>query len=62
MVGDGVNDAQALGRGYAYLAAARLLADQPRQGLMIWNRGISGNRVPDLLARWQADCLDLKPD
>jgi lysophospholipase L1-like esterase len=57
-----VNDAQALGRGYAYLAAARLLADQPRQGLMIWNRGISGNRVPDLLARWQADCLDLQPD
>ena len=57
-----VNDAQALGRGYAYLAAARLLADQPRQGLMIWNRGISGNRVPDLLARWQADCIDLQPD
>jgi lysophospholipase L1-like esterase len=57
-----VNDAQALGRGYAYLAAARLLADQPRQGLMIWNRGISGNRVPDLLARWQTDCIDLQPD
>jgi lysophospholipase L1-like esterase len=57
-----VTDAQALGRGYAYLAAARLLADQPRQGLMIWNRGISGNRVPDLLARWQADCSDLQPD
>ncbi|HEU4580178.1 MAG TPA: SGNH/GDSL hydrolase family protein [Polyangiaceae bacterium] len=57
-----VNDAQALGRGYAYLAAARLLADQPRQGLMIWNRGISGHRVPDLLARWQEDCLDLQPD
>ena len=55
-----VNDAQALGRGYAYLAAARLLADQPRQGLMIWNRGISGNRVPDLLARWTADCIDLQ--
>ena len=27
----------------------------------IYNRGISGNKVPDLDARWQADCLDLKP-
>ena len=26
------------------------------------NRGISGNRVYDLEARWQADCLDLNPD
>jgi lysophospholipase L1-like esterase len=57
-----VNDAAALGRGYAYLAAARLLADQPRLGLMLWNRGISGNRVPDLLARWQSDCIDLEPN
>jgi lysophospholipase L1-like esterase len=56
-----VNDAAALGRGYAYLAPARLLADQPRE-LMLWNRGISGNRVPDLLARWQTDCIDLRPN
>ncbi len=57
-----VNDAQALGRGYAYLASARLLRDHPRHGLLLWNRGISGNRVPDLLARWQTDCLALQPD
>ncbi len=25
-------------------------------------RGNSGNKVPDLDARWQADCIDLKPD
>jgi lysophospholipase L1-like esterase len=56
-----VNDSAALGRGYAMLSAARLLADRPRQGLMVWNRGISGNRVPDLLARWQADCIALQP-
>lgn len=56
------NDGLALGHGYAYLASARLLADHPRLGLMLWNRGISGNRVPDLLARWQKDCLDLQPD
>jgi len=23
--------------------------------------GISGNKIPDLEARWQADCIDLKP-
>lgn len=26
------------------------------------NRGVSGNRTVDLVSRWQADCLDLKPD
>ncbi len=57
-----VNDGPALGRGYAYLASARLLADHPRLGLMFWNRGISGNRVPDLLARWQEDSIDLQPN
>ena len=57
-----VNDALALGRGYAYLASARLLRDHPRHGLLLWNRGISGNRVPDLLARWQTDCLALQPN
>jgi lysophospholipase L1-like esterase len=29
---------------------------------MFYNRGISGNRVRDLDARWQQDTLDLKPD
>ncbi|MEL7088821.1 MAG: hypothetical protein AAGL98_10350, partial [Planctomycetota bacterium] len=41
------NDARSLGRGYAQLAAARLLADRP--GLTVHNRGISGNRVIDLI-------------
>ncbi|MEO7300416.1 MAG: GDSL-type esterase/lipase family protein, partial [Verrucomicrobiota bacterium] len=27
-----------------------------------FNRGISGNKVYQLAERWQADCLDLKPD
>jgi lysophospholipase L1-like esterase len=26
------------------------------------NKGISGNRAIDLKARWQQDCIDLKPD
>lgn len=26
------------------------------------NRGVSGNRTTELAARWERDCLDLKPD
>lgn len=51
-----------MGNGYAYLAMSRLLADRPELELKVYNRGISGNRVPDLRGRWTSDCLDLEPD
>lgn len=51
-----------LGHGYAYLIASRLWFDHTDKDLMFYNRGISGNTVNDLLARWQQDTLDLKPD
>ena len=56
------NSQPALGGGYAWLAAAQLLVDMPDAGLKIFNRGVSGNKVYQLDERWQADCLDLKPD
>ena len=56
------NGAAGLGRGYPLLIAARLLSDHPDGRLQISNRGVSGNTVPDLDARWQADALDLHPD
>ena len=56
------NDSAAMGRGYAWLAAAQLLLDMPDARLKIFNRGISGNKVYQLAERWQADCLDLKPN
>jgi lysophospholipase L1-like esterase len=56
------NQQPAMGHGYAYLTMARLLANHPRDQLRIFNRGISGNRVPDLHDRWQSDCLSLQPD
>lgn len=59
---DNVNDSAALGKGYAYLVAAQLLADRPGDGLRIYNRGISGNKVFQLADRWEKDCLALKPD
>jgi lysophospholipase L1-like esterase len=51
-----------MGHGYAYLIASRLWYDYPNRDLIFYNRGISGNRVRDLDARWQKDTLDLKPD
>jgi len=55
------NDA-ALGNGYAALAAMELLVGRPADGLKIFNRGVSGNKVYQLADRWQADCLDIKPN
>ncbi len=51
-----------LGFGYAMMAASRLQVRFPELGLRFHNRGISGDRVPDLLKRWKKDCLVLKPD
>ena len=51
-----------LGQGYAMMAAAELLSTRPADGLRVFNRGISGNRVVDLYARIQGDILNLKPD
>ncbi len=56
------NNANALGKGYVYLVATQLLADRAGDGLRIYNRGISGNKVFQLADRWDKDCLDLKPD
>jgi lysophospholipase L1-like esterase len=56
------NDPAGMGRGYAFLAMCRLLAERPTAGLSVYNRGISGDRVPDLTARWENDCLALAPD
>ena len=51
-----------LGHSYVYLIASRLQTDMPEAKLNFLNRGISGNTVANLKARWQKDTLDLKPD
>lgn len=51
-----------MGHGYAFAIASRVGADFPEAGFVFYNRGISGNKIPDLEKRWQADTLDLKPD
>ena len=50
------------GPGYPGLIAAKLLGEQPEVGWNVINRGISGNRIIDLYARWKIDALNLKPD
>ncbi|MFA6929402.1 MAG: SGNH/GDSL hydrolase family protein [Lentisphaeria bacterium] len=51
-----------LGAGYPSLVAARLLRDRAKETLQFHNRGISGNRVVDLYARWKRDTLNYQPD
>lgn len=50
------------GRGYVNLARALLHARYPAHGLRIVNRGIGGNTVRDLAARWREDVLEEEPD
>lgn len=51
-----------MGHGYQYIIASKLWYDLPQKGFHFFNRGISGNKVPDLRARWEKDTLELKPD
>lgn len=51
-----------LGHGYCFIVAAQYGAAFPERSLTFLNRGISGNTVLDLQARWQKDTLELKPD
>ena len=67
--GDSITDSQrnvedpgCMGKGYAAMAAGRLGVDHPSLNLHFLNRGISGDRTCDLLARWDADCTDLEAD
>jgi lysophospholipase L1-like esterase len=69
--GDSITDAgrnkkdpvanEGLGRGYPQHIANSLHADYPDLDLQIHNRGISGNKVPDLNKRWDRDCIEIKP-
>ncbi|MCW3816714.1 SGNH/GDSL hydrolase family protein [Micromonospora sp. DR5-3] len=67
-IGDSITDAgrdrscgDDLGTGYAMMAAAWFTARHPEHRVSFRNRGISGDRVRDLRARWADDCLALAP-
>ncbi len=56
------NSTRALGNGYALGIASNLLLKYPDKDLKFFNKGISGNKVHQLAERWQADCIDIKPN
>lgn len=55
------DDDSYLGNGYVGLIAAELLFRYPELNLTIYNKGYSGDRIYDMEARFDKDCLDLKP-
>ena len=66
--GDSITDARRprdldwlLGGGYPTICAGMLVKERPNDVEVI-NRGVSGNRVVDLYARWKMDAINLKPD
>lgn len=56
------DDPHGLGCGYVYTVASWFTAMYPEMNVRFLNRGISGDRVRDLQARWKQDMLDLNPD
>ncbi len=56
------NDNRSMGFGYANFIASWLSALYPDYDYRFINKGISGDRICDLEARWTEDCIALKPD
>ena len=55
-------DLNSLGNGYVKILADKLRPIYPDTDIELINKGISGDRVQELLARVQTDVIDLKPD
>lgn len=55
-------DSRSLGEGYVAMCADTIAALCPSSGITVYNRGVSGNRIGDLVNRWEEDCIKLKPD
>lgn len=50
-----------MGNSYALLVAAKYGDIYADRKLEFFNRGIGGNKIPDLAGRWQKDTVELKP-
>jgi lysophospholipase L1-like esterase len=67
-IGDSITDcgrrdiARPYGDGYMSLVRAFTIAAHPQLGLTWTNRGVSGDTVRDLQARWKSDVTSLRPD
>lgn len=67
-IGDSITDSarndddSPYGNGFVSLIHAFVTARYPELKLRWTNRGISGNTIRDLAARWEEDAIQLKPD
>jgi lysophospholipase L1-like esterase len=67
-IGDSITDAgrrtdpAANGSGYFNIVRSLVLARYPERGLSIVNRGIGGDTVRHLKARWQQDVIEERPE
>ena len=73
MIGDSITDAgrnynagegwqDAFGYGYVNLVNGLLMTNYTEKKIRVVNKGVNGNTIRDLKARWKEDVLDLKPD
>lgn len=68
MIGDSITDCgrredpEQMGDGYVRLIRDYYWTTQPEKNIEFINKGIGGNRVTDLAARWQEDVIDQQPD
>lgn len=51
-----------MGQDYAYIIAAQVGYQSPQRNLNFVNRGVGGDWVSDLAARWQDDTIALRPN
>ncbi|XJS10140.1 SGNH/GDSL hydrolase family protein [Aerococcaceae bacterium WGS1372] len=68
-IGDSITDAGRreyfganLGQGYVSMVAGHLYRQYIPLQLNIINKGVGGDRLADLVQRWEIDCLNLKPN
>ena len=62
MMGDSITAMGASPKGYVTLVDASLDATRPSDPFEVVNVGIGGQKAPDMLARFQKDVIDRKPD
>ncbi len=68
LIGDSITDSgrredpEKLGFGYVRLIHDELLVMNPDKKIEILNKGIGGDRITDLQARWEEDVINEQPD
>lgn len=59
---DKFEDSEQIGYGYVRYIKDYFAINQPEALPIFFNKGINGNRIPDLEKRWEEDVLSLRPD